>query len=182
MVRRAAPVVVPKPWYVEFDEGVRKLMGSPEGALFVTGVDVVTLPYAFLAGAWIGLGIGLWRDQNDLMRPMRGMGVLLVGLTLAVPAYVRVGYMPFLFIGPRGFAWSFFTGSVIGAGVRMLSARPPRILPPMPDSAIARERPELARAIDENVELFGSSLAAGIIMSGLYLALPGPVRVLMMYS
>ena len=96
MVRRAAPVVVPKPWYVEFDEGVRKLMGSPEGALFVTGVDVVTLPYAFLAGAWIGLGIGLWRDQRDLMRPMRGMGVLLVGLTLAVPAYVRVGYMPCL--------------------------------------------------------------------------------------
>ena len=176
-------VVPPKPWYLEFDEGVRKMMGSPDGALFVTGLDVATLPYAFLAGAYMGVGIGLWRGQKDLKRPMRGMGVLLVGLTLAVPAYVRVGYLPFLFIGPRGFAWSFFTGSVIGAGVRML--RLPTLPPPVPDGEannLARNRHDRARAIDEVDGLVEGSFAAGIIASGLYLALPGPVRVLMMYS
>ena len=191
---RNAHVVASKPWYVEFDEAVRKLMGSPDGALFVTGFDIATLPYAFIAGAYMGLGIGLWRGQRDLMRSMRGMGVLLVGLTLAVPAYVRVGYMPFLFIGPRGFAWSFFTGSVIGAGARMLRTRPPSLQTRVPreggantavnDARVADPHPdvrEIEEANDTDDVIIGS-LAAGIIASGLYLALPGPVRVLIMYS
>ena len=166
---------VATPWYVDFDKSMRGMVGIPEGGLFVTGLDAVTLPFAFIVGAWIGAGVGVWRGDNDLMRPMRGMGTFLVGLTLAVPAYIRIGYMPFLFITPSAFAWSFLTGGIIGAGWRMLRA------PGALENADA-----LANPHDEELERFGDlmtgSLGAAVIASGLYLALPGPVRVLMMYA
>lgn len=179
-------VTASTPWYVDFDKSMRGLMGSPDGALFITGFDLLTLPFAFLAGSWIGVGIGLWRGQEDLMRPIRGMGTLMVGLTLAVPAYVRIGYMPFLFISPTAFAWSFFTGGVIGAGMRMLRPRATTNRNLLPggnagDGALARQ-PEERDEDSDFVDLAIGSFAAGIIASGLYLALPGPVRVLMMYS
>ena len=48
-------------WDQNLNQALRELSGiSATGGVYLTGVDLITLPMAFVAGAVIGAGISVW--------------------------------------------------------------------------------------------------------------------------
>ena len=79
-------------WDQNLNQALRELFGiSATGGVYLTGVDFITLPMAFVAGAVIGVGISVRRGDDHMGPAACGFGTLLCGLTLAVPPYVRHG-------------------------------------------------------------------------------------------
>lgn len=184
---KAAPVATT--WDQNVTSSLRDLFGiTATGGVFLTGVDAITLPMAFAAGSVIGAGVGVCRGDWDISRPARGFGTLMVGLSLAVPPYVRMVYAPWLFISPSACAWAAFTGGIVGVGVHLVRAVPlsgeraaaaaaaadAAIVPP-PDA----EPPALANELPPGVR---ACLGSAMIGAGLYLAAPGALRVAFMYG
>ena len=176
----AAPPTPPRgaeaTWDQNMNTALRETFGiTATGGVFLTGVDAITLPMAFLAGSVIGAGVGVWRGgqrEGDILRPALGVGTILTGLTLAVPPYVRMVYAPWLFISPQACAWAALTGGIVGVGIQMYN--PPR------ENALVEPAEEA-----ENFPITGSVAAfwgGSLIGAGLYLAAPGALRVAMMYG
>ena len=160
----------PGTWDQNVNVALRETFGiTATGGVYLTGVDILTLPMAFAAGAVIGAGIGVWRNDDNIARPARGMGAVLCGLTVVVPPYVRIAYAPWLFISPLGCAWAAFTGGIVGAG--MYTLRDPR----RADAVVVDADSEIRRSANAFV-------GAALIGAGLYLAAPGALRVAMMYG
>lgn len=155
-------------WDQNLNQALRELFGiSATGGVYLTGVDLITLPMAFVAGDVIGAGISV----------RRGFGTLLCGLTLAVPPYVRIAYAPWIFISLMGCAWVAFTGGMVGLGRHLLRS-------PRRDNAVVgtvmatnSESPP-----GPAVSAKRAWLGASIIGAGLYLASPGALRVAFMYG
>ena len=155
-------------WDQNLNQALRELFGiSATGGVYLTGVDLITLPMAFVAGDVIGAGISV----------RRGFGTLLCGLTLAVPPYVRIAYAPWIFISLMGCAWVAFTGGMVGLGRHLLRS-------PRRDNAVVgtvmatnSESPP-----GPAVSAKRAWLGASMIGAGLYLASPGALRVAFMYG
>ena len=110
----------------------------------------------------------------------------MAGATLAVPPYVRVFYAPFMFISLPALWWSGFTGSIMGSGLQLFSAVHE---PEGEDAAAAVATAHPAQpAPAPDFDIFArehavkrGALAGFLIATGLYLALPGGARVVMVY-
>ena len=160
------PFLGPEPKLV--NQALRELFGiSATGGVYLTGVDLITLPMAFVAGDVIGAGISV----------RRGFGTLLCGLTLAVPPYVRIAYAPWIFISPMGCARAAFTGAMVGLCRHLLRS-------PRRDNAVVgtvmatnSESPP-----GPAVSAKRAWLGASMIGAGLHLASPGALRVAFMYG
>ena len=165
-------------WDQNLNQALRELFGiSATGGVYLTGVDLITLPMAFVAGAVIGAGISVRRGDDHMGPVACGFGTLLCGLTLAVPPYVRIAYAPWIFISPMGCAWAAFTGGMVGLGRHLLRS-------PRRDNAVVgtvmatnSESPP-----GPAVSAKRAWLGASMIGAGLYLASPGALRVAFMYG
>ena len=164
-VSKPNPVAPSAATYADVSRSMQEYFGiTSSAAVYLTGIDALTLPTAFIAGMVVGGGISLWRAQPHWRRPALGAGTFLCGLTLAVPPYVRLLYAPWLFISPVGLTWAGFTGMIIGVGVRLL--RQPRV--PVAD--------------EEDIDLTGAASGSALIACGVYLACPGALRLAFMYG
>ena len=155
-------------WDQNLNQALRELFGiSATGGVYLTGVDLITLPMAFVAGAVIGAGISV----------RRGFGTLLCGLTLAVPPYVRIAYAPWIFISLMGCAWVAFTGGMVGLGRHLLRS-------PRRDNAVVGTvmATNCESPPGPAVSAKRAWLGASMIGAGLYLASPGALRVAFMYG
>ena len=165
-------------WDVRVNKALREGSGiTATGGVYLTGLDAVTLPTAYLAGYILGSGIGIWRGQANFWRPARGMGTLLVGMTLALPPYVRMIYAPWLILSPGAVAWAGLTTGIIGVGAHLLAK--PR----------AEDEHALALVVDPTswglgvpATISNKFCGATLIGVGLYLAAPGALRLAMMFG
>ena len=165
-------------WDVRVNKALREGFGiTATGGVYLTGLDAVTLPTAYLAGYILGSGIGIWRGQANFWRPARGMGTLLVGMTLALPPYVRMIYAPWLILSPGAVAWAGLTTGIIGVGAHLLAK--PR----------AEDEHALALVVDPTswglgvpATISNKFCGATLIGVGLYLAAPGALRLAMMFG
>eukprot|EP01043_Picozoa_sp_COSAG02_P059270 COSAG02_NODE_7523_length_2974_cov_7.116870_2_plen_225_part_00 len=146
---------------------------SAAGGIYFTGLDVLTLPTAYVAGHILGLGIGVWRGQANFGRAARGMGSMLVGLTLVCPPPVRIMYSPWILLSPGAAAWAGLTAGIVGVGKHLV------------DRPCAENEHEQALVIeipDVPVTVANKFFGAALVGIGVYLAAPGALRVMMMFG
>lgn len=191
---QSKPMAPTTPTTLSWDQNVtialRDLFGiTARDSAYLTGVDAITLPMAFAAGAVIGAGVGLYRGVPDIGSTARGMGTVLLGLTLAVPPYVRLVYAPWLFISPTGCAWAAFTSGIVGVGIHTMQGgdhqplQHYRGIVANPAVVRAANDADRQRAADEFFGKYPEKFfGAALIGAGVYLAAPGALRVLFMYG
>ena len=169
------PQTQPTPWYEELTKLLNETCGLPGTGGYLTGVDLITIPTAFGAGCIVGGGLALYRGSRQWGRVSKGAGVFLCGATLAVPPYIRVMYAPFLFLSPSALLWAGLTGGVMGGGLKLMHEPPaaPLVDPPADGGGFDLFAPQHAT--------LRGAVGGFVFACGLYLALPGGVRVLMMY-
>ena len=172
-------LTVGAPWHVVLTELLNETCGIPGSGGYLTGVDLITIPAAFGSGCIMGGGLALYRGSRKWGRVSKGTGVFLCGATLAVPPYIRIMYAPFLFLSPSALLWAGLTGGIMGGGLKLMREEPTEAVAP-----VAAPPPEGEGVCDvfapQHATLRGA-LGGFVFACGLYLALPGGVRVLMMY-
>jgi hypothetical protein len=174
-----APPTQSTPWHVELTKLLNDTCGIPGSGGYLTGVDLITIPTAFGAGCIVGGGLALYRGSRQWGRVSKGAGVFLCGATLAVPPYIRVMYAPFLFLSPSALLWAGLTGGIMGGGLKLMHEQPAQAVAPLA-APPAEDGGELDVFAPQHATLRGA-LGGFVFACGLYLALPGGVRVLMMY-
>ena len=174
-----APPTQSTPWHEELIKLVNETFGIPGSGGYLTGIDLITLPVAFGAGCIVGGGLALYRGSRQWGRCSKGAGVFLCGATLAVPPYIRVMYAPFLFLSPSALLWAGLTGGIMGGGLKMMHEQPAQAAAPLA-APPAEDGGEFDVFAPQHTTLRGA-LGGFVFACGLYLALPGGVRVLMMY-
>ena len=180
---RSSPPMAPStqstPWHVGLTKLLNETCGIPGSGGYLTGVDLITIPVAFGAGCIAGGGLALYRGSRQWGRVSKGAGVFLCGATLAVPPYIRVMYAPFLFLSPPALLWAGLTGGIMGGGLKLMREQPTEAAAPVA-APPAEEQGEFDVFAPHHATLRGA-LGGFVFACGLYLALPGGVRVLMMY-
>ncbi len=161
-------------WDERVNKALREGFGiTATGGVYFTGIDVLTLPTAYVAGHILGSGIGIWRGQANFGRPARGMGTLLVGLTLVCPPPVRMMYAPWLLLSPGAAAWAGLTGGIVGVGSHLVGR---------PCAENEHEQALVINIPDVPVTVENKFFGAALVGIGLYLAAPGALRLAMMFG
>ena len=161
-------------WDEHVSKAIRECFGiTATGSVYFVGIDALTLPTVYVAGHILGSGIGIWRGQAKFGRPARGMGTLLVGLTLVCPPYVRVMYAPWIFLSPGAAAWAGLTGGIIGVGQHLVS---------WPCAENEHEHALVAEIPLVPATVANKFFGAALVGIGMYVAAPGALRLGMMFG